>query len=84
MATINFKDYFDGNYGAQMQNFESFELIDNIKDYLDIMGKNMDDDSFYDMATIGFAMAHYALSQINGAPIKDKDFMDYAQEYIIS
>lgn len=81
----NFQDAFDGNYGYQLEDLDSYDLVNMIKDFMVQKEKDgtMDDDSLYDMATIGFSMAYVALSKINGSTLMDKEFIGYAQEYIM-
>ena len=80
----NFQEAFDGNYGYQLEDLDSYDLVNMIKDFMVQKEKDgtMDDDSLYDMATIGFSMAYVALSKINGATLMDKEFMGYAEMYI--
>lgn len=90
MATINitknFQEAFDGNYGYQLEDLDSFGLVNMVKDFMAQKEKDgtMDDDSLIDIATIGFQMAYLALSQISNGPLMDKEFMGYAQAHIIS
>lgn len=89
MATINisknFQEAFDGNYGYQLEDLDSFDLVNMIKDFMAKKENDgtMDDDSLYDMATIGFSMAYVALTKANNGPLMDKEFMEYAQMAII-
>lgn len=77
-----FQDSFDGNYGYQLEDLDSFGLVNMVKDFM--ATKEMDNDSLIDMATIGFQMAYLALSKISNGPLMDKEFMGYAQAHIIS
>ena len=89
MSTIdiskNFQEAFDGNYGYQMEDFDSYDLVNKIKDFMAQKEENgtLDDDSLYDMATIGFSLAYVALTKANNGPLMDKEFMGYAQMAII-
>ena len=89
MATINisknFQEAFDGNYGYQLEDLDSFDLVNMIKDFM-VKKENdgtMDYDSLYDMATIGFSMAYVALSKATGAKLDVKEFMEGANEFMI-
>ena len=89
MATIdiskNFQEAFDGNYGYQLGDLDSFDLVNMIKDFMAQKEENgtLDYDSLYDMATIGFSMAYVALSKATGTKLDVKEFMEGANEFMI-
>ena len=89
MATINisknFQEAFDGNYGYQLEDFDSYDLVNMIKDFMVQKEENgtMDYDSLYDMATIGFSLAYVALTKATGTKLDAKEFMEGANEFMI-
>lgn len=88
MATKISKDFqysFDGNYGYQLEDLDSYDLVNMVKEFMAQKEKDgtMSDDSLYDMATIGFELARLALTKATGGPLMDKEFIGYAQEYIM-